>query len=161
MSKNGENWANKIGVDLVKSNQGSDPASVAYKAMSFAKENNFNQLIIDTAGRLQNKKNLMEEYKKIANVVKKIDDNAPNEVILVLDATSGQNILSQVDEFNKIIPITGLVMTKLDGTAKGGILLALSKKYKIPIIGLGLGEKEDDLQIFDVEKFAEAFTQIN
>ncbi len=156
-----ENWANKIGVDLVKSNQGSDPASVAYKAMSFAKENNFNQLIIDTAGRLQNKKNLMEEYKKIANVVKKIDDNAPNEVILVLDATSGQNILSQVDEFNKIIPITGLVMTKLDGTAKGGILLALSKKYKIQIIGLGLGEKEDDLQIFDVEKFAEAFTQIN
>ena len=156
-----ENWANKIGVDLVKSNQGSDPASVAYKAMSFAKENNFNQLIIDTAGRLQNKKNLMEEYKKIANVVKKIDDNAPNEVILVLDATSGQNILSQVDEFNKIIPVTGLVMTKLDGTAKGGILLALSKKYKIPIIGLGLGEKEDDLQIFDVEKFAEAFTQIN
>ena len=103
----------------------------------------------------------MEEYKKIANVVKKIDDNAPNEVILVLDATSGQNILSQVDEFNKIIPVTGLVMTKLDGTAKGGILLALSKKYKIPIIGLGLGEKEDDLQIFDVEKFAEAFTQIN
>ena len=156
-----ENWANKIGVDLVKSNKGSDPASVAYKAMSFAKENNFNQLIIDTAGRLQNKKNLMEEYKKIANVVKKIDVNAPNEVILVLDATSGQNILSQVDEFNKIIPITGLVMTKLDGTAKGGILLALSKKYKIPIIGLGLGEKEDDLQIFDVEKFAEAFTQIN
>ena len=156
-----ENWANKIGVDLVKSNQGSDPASVAYKAMSFAKENNFNQLIIDTAGRLQNKKNLMEEYKKIANVVKKIDNSAPNEVILVLDATSGQNILSQVDEFNKIIPITGLVMTKLDGTAKGGILLALSKKYKIPIIGLGLGEKEDDLQIFDVEKFAEAFTQIN
>ena len=156
-----ENWTNKIGVDLVKSNQGSDPASVAYKAMSFAKENNFNQLIIDTAGRLQNKKNLMEEYKKIANVVKKIDVNAPNEVILVLDATSGQNIMSQVDEFNKIIPITGLVMTKLDGTAKGGILLALSKKYKIPIIGLGLGEKEDDLQIFDVEKFAEAFTQIN
>ena len=156
-----ENWANKIGVDLVKSNQGSDPASVAYKAMSFAKENKFNQLIIDTAGRLQNKKNLMEEYKKIANVVKKIDNSAPNEVILVLDATSGQNILSQVDEFNKIIPVTGLVMTKLDGTAKGGILLALSKKYKIPIIGLGLGEKEDDLQIFDVEKFAEAFTQIN
>jgi len=156
-----ENWANKIGVDLVKSNQGSDPASVAYKAMSFAKENNFNQLIIDTAGRLQNKKNLMEEYKKIANVVKKIDNNEPNEVILVLDATSGQNILSQVDEFNKIIPITGLVMTKLDGTAKGGILLALSKKYKIPIIGLGLAEKEDDLQIFDVEKLYEDYTQKN
>jgi len=156
-----ENWANKIGVNLIKSHQGSDPASVAYKAMDFAKENKFNQLIIDTAGRLQNKKNLMEEYKKIANVVKKVDQAAPNEVILVLDATSGQNIISQVEEFNKIIPITGLVMTKLDGTAKGGILLALSKRYKIPIIGLGLGEKEDDLQIFDAEKFADAFTQIN
>jgi fused signal recognition particle receptor len=129
--------------------------------MEFANKNNFNQLIIDTAGRLQNKKNLMEEYKKIANVVKKIDEKAPNEIVLVLDATSGQNILNQVEEFNKIIPLTGLIMTKLDGTAKGGILLALTKKYKIPIIGLGLGEKEDDLQIFDVEKFADAFTQIN
>ena len=156
-----ENWANKIGVNIIKSTQGSDPASVAYKAMEFAKKNNFNQLIIDTAGRLQNKKNLMEEYKKIANVVKKIDEKAPNEIVLVLDATSGQNILNQVEEFNKIIPLTGLIMTKLDGTAKGGILLALTKKYKIPIIGLGLGEKEDDLQIFDVEKFADAFTQIN
>ena len=156
-----ENWANKIGVNIIKSTQGSDPASVAYKAMEFANKNNFNQLIIDTAGRLQNKKNLMEEYKKIANVVKKIDEKAPNEIVLVLDATSGQNILNQVEEFNKIIPLTGLIMTKLDGTAKGGILLALTKKYKIPIIGLGLGEKEDDLQIFDVEKFANAFTQIN
>ena len=156
-----ENWANKIGVNIIKSTQGSDPASVAYKAMEFANKNNFNQLIIDTAGRLQNKKNLMEEYKKIANVVKKIDEKAPNEIVLVLDATSGQNILNQVEEFNKIIPLTGLIMTKIDGTAKGGILLALTKKYKIPIIGLGLGEKEDDLQIFDVEKFADAFTQIN
>ena len=156
-----ENWANKIDVNIIKSTQGSDPASVAYKAMEFANKNNFNQLIIDTAGRLQNKKNLMEEYKKIANVVKKIDEKAPNEIVLVLDATSGQNILNQVEEFNKIIPLTGLIMTKLDGTAKGGILLALTKKYKIPIIGLGLGEKEDDLQIFDVEKFADAFTQIN
>ncbi|MBD1161081.1 signal recognition particle-docking protein FtsY [Pelagibacterales bacterium SAG-MED15] len=156
-----ENWANKIGVNIIKSTQGSDPASVAYKAMEFANRNNFNQLIIDTAGRLQNKKNLMEEYKKIANVVKKIDEKAPNEIVLVLDATSGQNILNQVEEFNKIIPLTGLIMTKLDGTAKGGILLALTKKYKIPIVGLGLGEKEDDLQIFDVEKFADAFTQIN
>ena len=156
-----ENWANKIGVDLVKSNQGSDPASVAYKAMSFAKENNFNQLIIDTAGRLQNKKNLMEEYKKIANVTKKIDPDAPHDVILVLDATSGQNVISQVEEFNKIIPITGVIMTKLDGTAKGGILLALAKKYKLPIVALGLGEKEDDLQIFNADKFAEAFVDIS
>ena len=89
------------------------------------------------------------------------DSNAPHNVILVLDATSGQNVLNQVEEFNKIISITGIVMTKLDGTAKGGILLALAKKYEIPIIALGLGEKEDDLQLFEAEKFAEAFTQIN
>jgi len=156
-----ENWANKIDVKIVKSSQGSDPASVAYKAVEEALKNNFNQVLIDTAGRLQNKKNLMEEYKKIANVTKKIDPDAPNNVILVLDATSGQNVINQVDEFNRIIPITGIVMTKLDGTAKGGILLALAKKYKIPIIALGLGEKEDDLQLFDAEKFAEAFTLVN
>ena len=155
-----ENWAKKINVEITKSSQGSDPASVAYKAIETSISNNFNQVLIDTAGRLQNKKNLMEEYKKIANVTKKIDESAPHDVILVLDATSGQNVLNQVEEFNKIIPITGLVMTKLDGTAKGGILLAVAKKYKIPIIALSLGEKEDDLQIFEAEKFADAFTQI-
>ena len=156
-----ENWANKVDVQITKSSQGSDPASVAYKAIEEALKNNFNQVLIDTAGRLQNKKNLMEEYKKIANVTKKIDPDAPHDVILVLDATSGQNVINQVEEFNKIIPITGLIMTKLDGTAKGGILLAVAKKYKLPIIALGLGEKEDDLQIFEAEKFAEAFTQIS
>ena len=156
-----ENWANKINVQITKSEQGSDPASVAYKAIEEAIKGDFNHVLIDTAGRLQNKKNLMEEYKKISNVTKKIDPDAPHGVILVLDATSGQNVINQVEEFNKIIPITGLVMTKLDGTAKGGILLALAKKYKLPIIALGLGEKEDDLQIFNAEKFAEAFTQIN
>ena len=138
-----ENWANKIDVKITKSSQGSDPASVAYKAVEEAIKNNFHQVLIDTAGRLQNKKNLMEEYKKIANVTKKIDPKAPHEVILVLDATSGQNVINQVEEFNKIIPITGLIMTKLDGTAKGGILIAIAKKYKLPIIALGLGEKED------------------
>jgi len=156
-----ENWANKIDVQITKSTQGSDPASVAYKAIDEAIKDNFNHVLIDTAGRLQNKKNLMDEYKKIANVTRKIDPDAPHDVILVLDATSGQNVINQVEEFNKIIPITGLVMTKLDGTAKGGILLALAKRYKLPIIALGLGEKEDDLQIFNAEKFAEAFTQIN
>ncbi|WP_415323222.1 signal recognition particle-docking protein FtsY [Candidatus Pelagibacter sp. Uisw_127] len=156
-----ENWANKIDVQITKSTQGSDPASVAYKAIEEAIKGDFNHVLIDTAGRLQNKKNLMEEYKKIANVTKKIDPDAPHDVILVLDATSGQNVINQVEEFNKIIPITGLIMTKLDGTAKGGILLALAKKYKLPIIALGLGEKEDDLQIFNAEKFAEAFTQIS
>ena len=156
-----ENWANKVEVEITKSSQGADPASVAYKAIESAIANNFTQVLIDTAGRLQNKKNLMEEYKKIANVTKKIDPEAPHDVILVLDATSGQNVINQVEEFNKIIPITGLIMTKLDGTAKGGILLAVAKKYKLPIIALGLGEKEDDLQIFEAEKFADAFTQIN
>ena len=156
-----ENWANKIDVQITKSSQGSDPASVAFKAIEEAIKSNFDQVLIDTAGRLQNKKNLMEEYKKIANVTKKIDPDAPHDVVLVLDATSGQNIINQVEEFNKIIPITGIIMTKLDGTAKGGILLALAKKYKLPIIALGLGEKEDDLQIFEAQKFAEAFIQTN
>ena len=156
-----ENWAKKIDVEIIKSNQGSDPASVAYKAIDTAKKNNFNYVLIDTAGRLQNKKNLMDEYKKIANVAKKIDEEAPHEVILILDATTGQNVLNQVEEFNKIIPVTGLIMTKLDGTAKGGILIAVAKKYKLPIIALGLGEKEDDLQVFDAEKFSNAFIETN
>ena len=156
-----ENWAKKIDVEIIKSDQGSDPASVAYKAINSAKKNNFNYVLIDTAGRLQNKKNLMDEYKKIANVAKKIDPKAPHEVILILDATTGQNVLNQVKEFNKIIPVTGLIMTKLDSTAKGGILIAVAKKYKLPIIALGLGEKLDDLQIFDAEKFANAFIETN
>mgnify|MGYP001220754041 CR=1 FL=1 len=156
-----ENWAKKTSIDLVKSSQGSDPASVAFKAVDEAMKNKFTHVLIDTAGRLQNKKNLMEEYKKIANVTKKIDSNAPHEVLLVLDATSGQNVINQVEEFNKIIPITGLIMTKLDGTAKGGILIAVAKKYKLPIVALGLGEKEDDLQIFEAEKFADAFISTN
>ena len=156
-----EDWAKKIDVEIIKSNQGSDPGSVAYKAIDIAKKNNFNHVLIDTAGRLQNKKNLMDEYKKIANVAKKIDEEAPHEVILILDATTGQNILNQVEEFNKIIPVTGLIMTKLDSTAKGGILIAVAKKYKLPIIALGLGEKEDDLQIFDAEKFSNAFIKTN
>ena len=156
-----ENWAKKIDVQIVKSTQGADPASVAYKAVEQAIQNNFNHVLIDTAGRLQNKKNLMDEYKKIANVAKKIDENAPHEVILILDATTGQNVLNQVEEFNKIIPVTGLIMTKLDGTAKGGILIAVAKKYKLPIIALGLGEKEDDLQVFDAEKFSNAFIETN
>ena len=156
-----ENWAKRIGVEIIKSDQGSDAASVAYKAIDTAKKSNFNYVLIDTAGRLQNKKNLMDEYKKIANVAKKIDQEAPHEVILILDATTGQNVLNQVEEFNKIIPVTGLVMTKLDSTAKGGILIAVAKKYKLPIIALGLGEKEDDLQIFDAEKFSNAFIETN
>ena len=156
-----EAWSGKVGVPIVKSDPGSDPASVAYKSIEYAKNNNIKRVLIDTAGRLQNKKNLMDEFKKIANVIKKTDETAPHDVILVLDATSGQNIINQLEEFNKIIKITGLIMTKLDGTAKGGVLIAISKKYKVPILGLGLGEKEDDLQIFNAEQYADAFTQFN
>ena len=156
-----EAWSGKVGVSIVKSDPGSDPASVAYKSIEYAKNNNIKRVLIDTAGRLQNKKNLMDEFKKIAKVIKKTDETAPHDVVLVLDATSGQNIINQLEEFNKIIKITGLIMTKLDGTAKGGVLIAISKKYKVPILGLGLGEKEDDLQIFNAEQFADAFTQFN
>ena len=154
-----EEWSNRVGAKIIKSNPGADPASVAFKAIEHAKQNQIDQVLIDTAGRLQNKKNLMEEFKKIGNVIKRSDETAPHEVILVLDATSGQNIINQLEEFNKIIPITGLIMTKLDGTAKGGVLVAISKKYKIPIVSLGLGEKVDDLQIFNAKQFAAAFTQ--
>ena len=156
-----EAWSGKVGVPIVKSDPGSDPASVAYKSIEYAKNNNIKRVLIDTAGRLQNKKNLMDEFKKIAKVIKKTDETAPHDVVLVLDATSGQNIINQLEEFNKIIKITGLIMTKLDGTAKGGVLIAISKKYKVPILGLGLGEKEDDLQIFNAKQFADAFTQFN
>jgi len=151
-----EAWASKVNAEIIKSDEGADPASVAYKALDYAKKNNFDYLIIDTAGRLQNKKNLMDEFKKIINVIKKIDINAPHEIFLILDATTGQSIINQVEEFKKISKITGIIMTKLDGTAKGGILLALGKKFKLPIIALGMGEKVDDLQIFDAEHFAKA-----
>jgi len=151
-----ESWSKKINAQIIKSDEGTDPASVAYKSLDFARKNNIDYLIIDTAGRLQNKKNLMDEFKKIINVLKKIDKEAPHEIFLVLDATTGQSAINQIEEFKKISAITGIIMTKLDGTAKGGILLALGKKFKLPIIALGMGEKEDDLQIFNAEHFSKA-----
>jgi len=151
-----EEWAKKINAHIIKSNQGSDPASVAYKAFNYGKKEKFDYVIVDTAGRLQNKKNLMDEFKKIISVLKKIDSSAPHESFLILDATTGQNAINQVEEFKKISSITGLIMTKLDGTAKGGILLAIGKKFKLPIIALGMGEKEDDLEIFNAQHFASA-----
>ena len=149
-------WAEKVKVDIIKSEINSDPASVAFKTADYAKKNQIDIALIDTAGRLQNKKNLMEEYKKIINVLKKIDDTFPNEVILVLDATTGQNALNQVEEFSKIHNLTGLIITKLDSTAKGGVVLAICKKYKIPIIAVGMGEKESDLQPFKADYFSKA-----
>ena len=149
-------WAKRINADIIKSDEGADPASVAYKALEHAKNNNFDYLLIDTAGRLQNKKNLMDEFKKITKVVKKIDSNAPHETFLILDATTGQSALNQVEEFKKITPITGIIMTKLDGTAKGGILLAIGKKFKLPIVALGMGENEDDLYMFNAKHYSNA-----
>ena len=154
-----EIWAKRINADIIKSNEGADPASVAYKALDHAKKNNCDYLLIDTAGRLQNKKNLMDEFKKITKVVKKIDSDAPHETFLVIDATTGQSAIGQVEEFKKITPITGIIMTKLDSTAKGGILLAIGRKFKLPIIALGMGEKEDDLQVFNSEYFSNALMQ--
>jgi len=154
-----ELWSKKISSEIIKSEPGSDPASVAYKTAAFAKENNIDIAMIDTAGRMQNKKNLMDEYKKIFNVLKKIDPEYPNETILILDATTGQNALNQVEEFSKIQKITGLVITKLDSTAKGGIVLAICKKFKLPILAVGMGEKEDDLHPFNADMFAKSLLQ--
>ena len=154
-------WATKVKADIIKSEIGSDPASVAFKTAEFAKKNQIDIALIDTAGRLQNKKNLMEEYKKIINVLKKIDPSYPNEVILVLDATTGQNALNQVEEFSKIHNLTGLIITKLDTTAKGGVVLAICKKYNLPIVAVGMGEKETDLHPFKSEYFAKALLGVS
>ena len=155
-----EVWAKRINADIIKSDEGADPASVAYKALDYAKKNNFDYLLIDTAGRLQNKKNLMDEFKKITKVLKKIYTNAPHETFIILDATTGQSAISQIEEFKKISPITGIIMTKLDGTARGGILLAIGRKFKLPIVALGMGEKEDDLQTFNSKYFSHALMQL-
>ncbi len=154
-------WAARVKVDIIKSEINSDPASVAFKTADFAKKNQIDIALIDTAGRLQNKKNLMDEYKKIIKVLKKIDEKFPNEVILVLDATTGQNALNQVEEFSKVHDITGLIVTKLDSTAKGGIILAICKKYNLPIVAVGMGEKDTDLFPFKAEFFAKALLGLN
>ena len=149
-------WCEKNNTEMIQSEVGSDPASVAFKTLEYAKINQKDLCIIDTAGRLHNKKNLMEEFAKIIRVIKKIDSEAPQETWIVLDATTGQNALIQVEEFQKITNITGIVMTKLDGTAKGGILVAIADRFKIPIIAIGVGEKENDLHQFVAEEYSEA-----
>ena len=154
-----ELWAKKIGTDFVKSDLGTDPASVGYKTAKFAEDNKLDIAFIDTAGRLQNKKNLMEEYKKIFTVLKKINPEYPHETILVLDATTGQNALNQVEEFKKVCNLTGLIITKLDTSAKGGILLAICKKFGLPIVAVGIGEKESDLHSFNSSQFSKMLVQ--
>ena len=150
-----EFWGEKIGVPVVSQGHGADSASVIYDAFTSAKSRELDVLIADTAGRLQNKRGLMEELKKITRVLSKIDPSAPHEVLLVIDAGVGQNGIDQVKVFNEMIGVSGLVLTKLDGSAKGGVIFGLAHDFKIPIRFVGLGEKEDQLQIFNARQFVD------
>lgn len=149
-------WGVRTNTPVVSQPTGSDSASVIYDALTSAKAHNTDVLICDTAGRLQNKDNLMEELKKIVRVMKKIDDNVPNEVMLVLDSTTGQNAVSQMKIFGEAVNVSGLVLTKLDGTAKGGVIFALADKFKVPVRYVGIGESKEDLRVFDVDHFVDA-----
>ncbi len=151
-----EIWGNRAGVPVLRAETGGDPAALAFDAMARAEADGADLLLIDTAGRLQNRADLMEELAKIVRVIRKKDPDAPHNTLLVLDATTGQNALRQVEEFRKISDVSGLIMTKLDGTAKGGILVALADKFGLPIHAIGLGEQIDDLAPFDPEEFANA-----
>lgn len=149
-------WGTRAGVPVMTAPEGSDPASLAYDALARAKAEGVDLLMIDTAGRLQNRADLMEELAKILRVLRKLDPDAPHNTLLVLDATTGQNALNQVEIFRKLADVTGLVMTKLDGTARGGVLVALADRFGLPIHAIGVGEQIDDLQAFDPEEFAAA-----
>ena len=154
-------WGNRIGAKTISRPTGADSSGLAYDAMQTARENGTDILFIDTAGRLQNKAYLMDELDKIVRVIKKQDETAPHAVLLVLDATTGQNAISQADIFTKVAGVTGLIMTKLDGTARGGILVAIAEKFKIPIHAIGVGETIDDLQPFDADAFASAISGLS
>ncbi len=149
-------WGERTNSEVIAKEQGSDSASLAFDALQQAKEQDIDVLLIDTAGRLQNKANLMAELEKVVRVIQKFDETAPHTVLLVLDATTGQNALNQVEIFSKSANVTGLIMTKLDGTARGGILVAIANKYQIPIHAIGVGEGIEDLQPFDAGEFAQA-----
>lgn len=149
-----EVWGERTGVDVIKQAEGSDPAAVMYDAVRAAKSRNADVLLCDTAGRLQNKVNLMNELQKVKRVIEREIPNAPHEVLLVVDATTGQNALIQAKTFKEATAVSGIVLTKLDGTAKGGIVLAIRKELGVPVKFVGLGEKMDDLQPFDAEKYA-------
>lgn len=154
-------WGERAGVPVLTAPEGSDPASLAYDAMTQAQADGADLLLIDTAGRLQNRADLMEELSKIIRVIRKKDETAPHNTLLVLDATTGQNALNQVEIFQKLADVSGLVMTKLDGTAKGGVLVALADKFALPIHAIGVGEQIDDLAPFDPEEFAAALTGLD
>lgn len=146
-------WADRLGIECVKGKEGGDPSSVVFDALKQAKEKNVDVLICDTAGRLQNKVNLMNELEKMNRIIKRVVPQGPQETLLVIDATTGQNGVSQAQEFSKITDITGIVLTKMDGTAKGGIVLSIKDTLNIPVKFIGLGEKMDDLQEFDLEQY--------
>ncbi|MEM7088563.1 MAG: signal recognition particle-docking protein FtsY [Pseudomonadota bacterium] len=154
-------WGDRAGVPVLTAPEGSDPASLAFDALTQAQQDGADLLMIDTAGRLQNRTDLMEELAKIVRVIRKKDETAPHNTLLVLDATTGQNALSQVETFRKLADVSGLVMTKLDGTAKGGVLVALADKFGLPIHAIGVGEQIDDLAPFDPEEFAAALTGLD
>jgi fused signal recognition particle receptor len=154
-------WADRARAQFVATKAGGDAAGLAFEALEKARANGSDILLIDTAGRLQNKTDLMAELEKIARVIKKLDPSAPHAVLLVLDATTGQNAISQVEAFSAYVPLTGLVMTKLDGTAKGGILVALAGRFGLPVHYIGVGEGEDDLQPFVATDFARALVGAN
>jgi fused signal recognition particle receptor len=154
-------WADRSGAEFIAKEQGADAAGLAFEALQRAKANGSDVLLIDTAGRLQNKSELMVELNKITRVIRKIDDSAPHEAILVLDATVGQNALSQTEAFRSAVGITGVVMTKLDGTAKGGVLVALASQHALPIYFIGVGESAEDLQPFDADAFAHALVGLD
>jgi fused signal recognition particle receptor len=154
-------WGDRAGVPVLTAPEGSDPASLAFDAMERAAKDGADLLMIDTAGRLQNRQDLMEELAKIVRVIRKKDPSAPHNTLLVLDATTGQNALSQVETFQKLADVSGLVMTKLDGTAKGGVLVALADKFGLPIHAIGVGEQIDDLAPFDPEDFARALVGLS
>jgi fused signal recognition particle receptor len=151
-------WGERVGAPVVTTKVGGDSAGLAYEAVERAQNEGTDLLMIDTAGRLQNKTDLMAELEKVIRVIRKLDDTAPHATLLVLDATTGQNALNQVEVFTKIAGVTGLVMTKLDGTARGGILVAIARKYGLPVHMIGVGEGIDDLQDFSAEGFAKALT---
>ena len=151
-----EIWANRVGCDIVKKEEGADPASVVFDAIKKAKEQNADVLICDTAGRLHNKKYLMDELYKIQKVIDKELPDADKEVLLVIDATTGQNAISQVKAFKEVAPITGLVLTKLDGTAKGGVVIGIVNENKIPVKFIGVGETIDDMEVFNSKEFVDA-----
>jgi fused signal recognition particle receptor len=156
-----EVWATRAGVEIIQQQQGSDPGAVVYDTLKAAITRQKDVVIIDTAGRLHNKANLMQELEKLSRVMKKLKTNSPNEVFLVLDATTGQNAIQQAKEFMKVAPITGIVLTKLDGTAKGGVVIPIANELQIPVRYIGVGEKIDDLQVFDPSVFVEALFGLN